>query len=154
VGLFRRKKRIPARVRILSATGPGMHETLNSLRDSSDIERRKRDRTLLLSVTPDGGEPYEVEKKMMVPTKAGVEGLVESGAELPAQVDPEDPSDVEIDWNATQEVAQADFARLFHKQGSPQERLEILERLNGQGLFTAYEYENGRRMILAELGED
>ncbi|MGI9019293.1 MAG: hypothetical protein ACR2G3_01110 [Solirubrobacterales bacterium] len=149
MGWFRRSEKRGGTVRLRSAE-----------RIPGELERRgeqfKRYRLEIDFRAQDGAE-HSVERKMWVPVEYSPEGVAESGRELSAIVTgpaDSDPEEIEIYWMEVDEsLSKDDFVKLFHKQGLPGERLELLERLNDQGFFTPEQYENGRRELLAELGD-
>jgi hypothetical protein len=76
---------------------------LNDMRDAGLWGKHRYDLTLEIQI-PDT-EPYEVSGRFKTPAKAGRTGLVshrglQPGLELPVKVDPGDPQQIAIDWDA------------------------------------------------------
>jgi hypothetical protein len=76
---------------------------LNDMRDAGLWGKHRYDLTLEIQI-PDS-EPYEVSGRFKTPAKAGRTGLVshrglQPGLELPVKVDPRDPQQIAIDWDA------------------------------------------------------
>lgn len=148
MGLFGRKKSRAVEVRVIW-TGP-MTDSWRQIGNG----RREWRRDVRLEVRTSDGASHEVERELWVPEWVGIEQLAESGRVLPGEAPAEDPTDVSIDWEAIEEDVTAEvFAKLFHKQGPPEERLALLEDLHARGQFKDELYQRARAELLAEMGE-
>jgi hypothetical protein len=76
---------------------------LNDMRDAGLWGKHRYDLTLEIQIPET--EPYEVSGRFRTPAKAGRTGLVshrglQPGLQLPVKVDPNDPQQIAIDWDA------------------------------------------------------
>ena len=76
---------------------------LNDVRDAGLWGKHRYDLTLEIQIPET--EPYEVSGRFKTPAKAGRTGLVshrglQPGLQLPVKVDPHDPQQIAIDWDA------------------------------------------------------
>lgn len=146
MGFFRRR-RSAVEVRVLEVLSEGRR-----IRRPAD-GREERSRLLRLELGA-GDEAQTVEADLWVPLWVGLPQLVSSGRVLRGTVTGAGGEGLEIDWEQIEEDVSADvFAKLFHKQGPPEERLALLEDLHARGQFTEELYGKARRELLAEMGE-
>jgi hypothetical protein len=76
---------------------------LNDMRDAGLWGKHRYDLTLEIQISET--DPYEVSGRFKTPAKAGRTGLVshrglQPGLKLPVKVDPHDPQQIAIDWDA------------------------------------------------------
>lgn len=146
MGFFRRKRTAVA-VRVLEVVSEG-----RTIRRPAD-GREERERRLRLEIRHDA-QVETIEADLLVPLWVGLPQLVTSGRVLRAGVTGEGGAGLQIDWEQIEEDVSAEvFAKLFHKQGPPEERLALLEDLHARGQFTDELFRKARGELLAEMGE-